>query len=176
MLLLKPTSPGATTNVKEPSWYLPTPQNRHALTPVVAEYFPALQSTQVALFDAPDAAEYLPATQSVQAVAPLTIPIICRRMRIRRLQPLTAYWLPDCNNVPLPQLVAAEPGEESFPYIEFPFANTRQSVPHGYAAVTATAAASSGDSTQPPAGKAMYELWHPVDVAVGEVPSSVRYS
>ena len=60
MLLLKPTSPGATTNVKEPSWYLPTPQNRHALTPVVAEYFPALQSTQVALFDAPDAAEYLP--------------------------------------------------------------------------------------------------------------------
>ena len=114
----------------------------------------------------PSVARYLPATQSMQWVAPASLPAprshvatnperVRRRMRIRRLQSLTAYWLPDCNNVPLPQL---EPGESYDPYIEFPFANTRQCVPHGYAAVTATAAASSGASTQSPAGKAMYEL------------------
>jgi hypothetical protein len=60
MLLLKPISPEATINVKEPSWYLPTPHRRHALTPVVLECVPAPQSTQVALLDAPAAVEYLP--------------------------------------------------------------------------------------------------------------------
>jgi hypothetical protein len=62
MLLLKPISPEGNVHVhvKEPSWYLPTPHSRHALTPVALEYFPAPQSVHVAALDAPAAAEYLP--------------------------------------------------------------------------------------------------------------------
>ncbi len=40
--------------------YLPASHSRHAFMPVVAEYFPALQSTQVAALDEPTAAEYFP--------------------------------------------------------------------------------------------------------------------
>ena len=59
MLLLNLVSPGAIRNR-----YLPTPHSRHALTPAVAEYRPALQNTQVASLDAPAAVLYLPMPQS----------------------------------------------------------------------------------------------------------------
>ena len=59
MLLLNPVSPGPIGER-----YLPTPHSRHALTPAVAEYRPALQNKQVASIDAPAAVLYLPMPQS----------------------------------------------------------------------------------------------------------------
>ncbi len=55
------------------SRYLPAPHSRHTLRPVVLEYFPAPQSTQVEMLDATASEEYLPATQLVHAVEPVWI-------------------------------------------------------------------------------------------------------
>ena len=51
-----------------------------------------------------------------------------------------------------------------------------QHVPHGYATVTATAAASSAVGIQPPAGICMNQSCDEESVDVGEDAASVRYS